>query len=153
MKESLAKQSTDHGRTVHHATSFAISEGWQNHNQNMAFANQWQQIPAPQYAPATSAQFDQTRKMNLQGELPPPPPRPAIEAPPESSKSVNTINRGYNVVLAISGGSNQQTESKRQRKEYVRRINHVGVGPTYINSRWSNIPITFSQEDMRVLDY
>ena len=27
------------------------------------------------------------------------------------------------------------------------------MGPTYIHSRWSNVPITFSQEDMRVLDY
>ena len=35
----------------------------------------------------------------------------------------------------------------------MRRVNHVGVGPTYIHSRWSNVPITYSQADMRVLDY
>ena len=104
MKESIVKQSVDNGRAVHHATSFARGEGWQNHNQNMIFPNQWHQVPAPQFAPAPPVQFDQTRQLNIRGDLPPPPPRPAIEAPPESRKSVNTINNGYNVVLAISGG-------------------------------------------------
>jgi hypothetical protein len=56
-------------------------------------------------------------------------------------------------ISAIIGGSNQETESKRQRKEYVRRVSHVGVGPTYVSNRWSHTLITLSQEDMRVLDY
>ena len=33
------------------------------------------------------------------------------------------------------------------------KVNHVGVGPTYVHSKCSHVPITFSQEDMRVLYY
>ena len=58
-----------------------------------------------------------------------------------------------NKVLALSGGSNMETESKKQRKEYVWRVNHVGISPAFVHSKWSHVPITFSQEDMRVLEY
>jgi hypothetical protein len=56
-------------------------------------------------------------------------------------------------ISSIIGGSNQETKSKRLRKEYVRRVSHVGVGPTYVSNSWSHMPITFAQEDIRVLDY
>ena len=35
----------------------------------------------------------------------------------------------------------------------MRRVNYVCVNPPCIHSKWSHVPITFSQEDMRVLDY
>ena len=57
------------------------------------------------------------------------------------------------MVLSITGGSNQETESKRQRKEYVQSLNHVGISPSVVHSKWSHVPITFSQEEMRVLEY
>jgi hypothetical protein len=34
-----------------------------------------------------------------------------------------------------------------------RRVQHVGVQGPFIRSKWSHIPITFSQEDLQLKDY
>jgi hypothetical protein len=34
-----------------------------------------------------------------------------------------------------------------------RRVQHVGVQGPFIKSKWSHIPITFSQEDLQLKDY
>jgi hypothetical protein len=38
-------------------------------------------------------------------------------------------------------------------KEAHRRVHHVGVQGPFIKSKWSHIPITFSQEDLQLKDY
>jgi len=35
----------------------------------------------------------------------------------------------------------------------VQRIHHVGVDTTYVEAKWSHVPITFNHEDMRLIDY
>jgi hypothetical protein len=40
-----------------------------------------------------------------------------------------------------------------QKKEAQRRAQHVGVQGPFIKSKWSHIPITFSQEDLQLKDY
>jgi hypothetical protein len=40
-----------------------------------------------------------------------------------------------------------------QKKEAQRRVQHVGVQGPFIKSKWSHIPITFSQEDLQLKDY
>jgi type IV pilus biogenesis protein CpaD/CtpE len=52
------------------------------------------------------------------------------------------------LVLPITGGSSLEPASKKQRKEVQRRVEHVGVQGPFIRSKWSHIPITFSQEDL-----
>jgi hypothetical protein len=42
---------------------------------------------------------------------------------------------------------------KKQKKEAQRRVQHVGVQGPFIKSKWSHIPITFSQEDLQLKDY
>jgi hypothetical protein len=56
-------------------------------------------------------------------------------------------------VLPIIGGSSSELANKKQKKEAQRRVQHVGVQGPFIKSKWSHIPITFSQEDLRIKDY
>jgi hypothetical protein len=57
------------------------------------------------------------------------------------------------LVLPITGGSTSEPDNKRQKKEAHRRVQHVGVQGPFIKSKWSHIPITFSQEDLQLKDY
>jgi hypothetical protein len=57
------------------------------------------------------------------------------------------------LVLAITGGSCSEPANKKQKKEAQRRVQHVGVQGPFIKSKWSHIPITFSQEDLQLKDY
>jgi hypothetical protein len=57
------------------------------------------------------------------------------------------------LVLPITGGSSSEPTNKRQKKEAQRRVQHVGVQGPFIKSKWSHIPITFSQEDLQLKDY
>jgi hypothetical protein len=57
------------------------------------------------------------------------------------------------LVLPITGSSCSEQTNKKQKKEAQRRIQHVGVQGPFIKSKWSHIPITFSQEDLHLKDY
>jgi hypothetical protein len=57
------------------------------------------------------------------------------------------------LVLPITGGSYLELANKKQKKEAQRRVQHVGVQGPFIKSKWSHIPITFSQEDLQLKDY
>jgi hypothetical protein len=57
------------------------------------------------------------------------------------------------LVLPITGGSSLEPANKKQKKEAQRRVQHVGVQGPFVRSKWSHIPITFSQEDLQLKDY
>jgi hypothetical protein len=57
------------------------------------------------------------------------------------------------LVLPITDGSSSEPTNKKQKKEAQRRVQHVGVQGPFIKSKWSHIPITFSQEDLQLKDY
>jgi hypothetical protein len=57
------------------------------------------------------------------------------------------------LVLPITGGSSSEPANKKQKKEAQRRVQYVGVHGPFIKSKWSHIPITFSQEDLQLKDY
>jgi hypothetical protein len=57
------------------------------------------------------------------------------------------------LVLPITSGSCSEPANKKQKKEAQRRVQHVGVQGPFIKSKWSHIPITFSQEDLQLKDY
>jgi hypothetical protein len=57
------------------------------------------------------------------------------------------------LVLLIIGGSSIKLANKKQKKEAQRRVQHVGVQGPFIKSKWSHMPITFSQEDLQLKDY
>jgi hypothetical protein len=57
------------------------------------------------------------------------------------------------LLLPITGGSSSEPAYKKQKKDAQRRVQHVGVQGPFIRSKWSHIPITFSQEDLQLKDY
>jgi hypothetical protein len=57
------------------------------------------------------------------------------------------------LVLPVTGGSSFEPANKKQKKEAQRRVQHVGVQGPYITSKWSHVPITFSQDDLQLKDY
>jgi hypothetical protein len=57
------------------------------------------------------------------------------------------------LVLPIMGGLSSEPANKKQKKEAQRRVQHVGVQGPFVRSKWSHIPITFSQEDLQLKDY
>jgi hypothetical protein len=57
------------------------------------------------------------------------------------------------LVLPITGGSSSEPANKKQKKEAQRRVQHVGVQGSFIKSKWSHIPITFSKDDLQLKDY
>jgi hypothetical protein len=57
------------------------------------------------------------------------------------------------LVLPITGDSSLEPSNKKQKKEAQRRVHHVGVQGPFVRSKWSDIPITFSQEDLQLKDY
>jgi hypothetical protein len=57
------------------------------------------------------------------------------------------------LVLSITGGSGSEPANKKKKKEAQRRVQHVGVQGPFIKSKWSHVPITFSQEDLQLKDY
>jgi hypothetical protein len=59
-------------------------------------------------------------------------------APPSATK----------LVLPITGGSSFEPANKKQKKESQRMVQNVRVQGPFIKSKWSHVPITFSQEDL-----
>jgi hypothetical protein len=57
------------------------------------------------------------------------------------------------LVLPIIGRTTSEPSNKKQKMEAQRRVQHVGVQGPFIKSKWSHIPITFSQEDLQLKDY
>jgi hypothetical protein len=57
------------------------------------------------------------------------------------------------LVLLITGGLRSEPANKKQKKEAQIKVQHVGVQGPFIKSKWSHIPITFSQEDLQLKDY
>jgi hypothetical protein len=68
----------------------------------------------------------------------------------KSMKSFDISSSGLRkLVLPITGGSSFEPSNKRQKKEAHRRVQHVGVQWLYIKSKWSHIPISFSQKTFK----
>jgi hypothetical protein len=61
--------------------------------------------------------------------------------------SFNTSSASLNkFILHIMRGSSYEPRNNKLRKETQRRVQHFRVQGPYIKSKWSHIPITFSQE-------
>jgi hypothetical protein len=49
----------------------------------------------------------------------------------------------------IAGGSSADFDTKRQKKDHYRRVNHVALTGPVVQMKWSHIPLTF---DARYVD-
>ena len=44
-------------------------------------------------------------------------------------------------------------ENKSQRRKYFQRVNSISMEDPYKKTRWSHLPIIFSEEDLELKDY
>jgi hypothetical protein len=52
--------------------------------------------------------------------------------------------------MPISGGSALEFETKKEQKHYFHEVRNICVEERVEKTRWSHIPITFSEEDVRL---
>jgi hypothetical protein len=51
------------------------------------------------------------------------------------------------------GGNSMDHENNSQRRNYFRRANSISMEGPYKKTRWSHLPITFSEEGLQLKDY
>jgi hypothetical protein len=48
----------------------------------------------------------------------------------------------------ITGGSNIDFDTKRQKRDHYSSINHVAVMGPVVQTKWSHVPLTFDARDV-----
>ena len=56
-------------------------------------------------------------------------------------------------IFAITGGSNQEHENKRARREFERRVHTVSPRVPLNRPAWSMVPMTFDENDFQLRDF
>jgi hypothetical protein len=59
----------------------------------------------------------------------------------------------HNTILTVTGGSNTESNTKRQRQDYYREVNHVAVEGPINQTKWSHILITFANKDINLTSF
>jgi hypothetical protein len=84
--------------------------------------------------------------------LPPPHPhQPNIHHPnhPQAPKQEDFADQLYcGVIHMITGGSSVDFDTKRQKRDHYRSINHVAVTGPVVQTKWSHVPLTFDARDV-----
>jgi hypothetical protein len=78
-----------------------------------------------------------------------PPPPPQIQEPQQENDMFPT----HGTILTITGGSNTDFDTKWQRREYYRELNHVAVKGPITQAKWLHIPITFSVQNVNLASF
>jgi hypothetical protein len=69
---------------------------------------------------------------------------------PAKLEGQNDFLPSVGTIMLISGGSALEFETKKERKHYIREVGNICVEGRVEKTRWSRIPITFSEEDVRL---
>jgi hypothetical protein len=59
----------------------------------------------------------------------------------------------HGTIVTIPGVSNTDFDTKRQRRDYYREVNHVVVEGPITQTKWSHIIITFSTQDVNLTSF
>jgi hypothetical protein len=65
----------------------------------------------------------------------------------------NAIIPSRGRILTITGGNSMDHENNSQRRNNFQRVNSISMKGPYKKTRWSHLPITFSEEDLQLKDY
>jgi hypothetical protein len=108
--------------------------------------------PPPWQSQTFQAQNIERRPIEQHPITPPPPPFKGPSAPPMPAKleGQNDPLPSVGIIMPISGGSTLEFETKKERKHYFREVWNICVEGRVEKTRWSHIPITFSEEDVRL---
>jgi hypothetical protein len=77
------------------------------------------------------------------------PPLPQIQEPLPQSDTFPT----HGIILTIIRGFNTDFNTKRQRRDYYRQVNHVAIEGPITQIKWSHMPITFSTQDVNLASF
>jgi hypothetical protein len=55
--------------------------------------------------------------------------------------------------MTIIEGNSIDHENNNQKKNYFRRVNSISTEGAYKKTRWSHLPIIFSEKDLQLKDY
>jgi hypothetical protein len=77
-----------------------------------------------------------------------PPPPQLLE-----SSQQNTNFPTFGIIHTITGGSNLDFQNKRQKREYYRQVNHVVVEGPITQTKWSHMPLTFNEADIKLVSF
>jgi hypothetical protein len=84
--------------------------------------------------------------------LPPPHPhQPNIHHPnhPQAPKQEDFTDQPYRgVIHMITGRSSVDSDTKRQKRDHYRSINHIAVTGPVVQMKWSHAPLTFYARDV-----
>jgi hypothetical protein len=78
--------------------------------------------------------------------VPPPPPHQQQQNihHPHAPKQEDFANQPYRgVIHMITGGSSADFDTKRQKRDHYRSVNHVAVTSPVVQTKWSHVPLTF----------
>jgi hypothetical protein len=79
----------------------------------------------------------------------PPPPHHQNPPPPAAPKQEDFADQPFGgVIHMITGGSISEFDTKRQKKDHYRRVNHVALTGLVVQTKWSHIPLTFDAGDV-----
>ena len=48
----------------------------------------------------------------------------------------------------ITGGSSVDFDTKRQKRDHYRSVNHAALTGTVVQTKWSHVPLTFDARDV-----
>jgi hypothetical protein len=74
---------------------------------------------------------------------------PQIQEPPQQANNFPT----HGTILTITRGSNTDFDTKRQHRNYYRKVNHAAVKGPVTQTKWSHMPITISTQDVNLSSF
>jgi hypothetical protein len=116
-------------------------------------AHTYQQLPPPNnHGPAQHPPNHAYKHQEVQIVPPPPPPlhpqQPNIHHP-HAPKQEDFADQSYRgVIHMITGGSSTDFDTKRQKRDHYRRVNHIAVTGPVMQTKWSHVPLTFDARDV-----
>jgi hypothetical protein len=76
-------------------------------------------------------------------------PNPPLHPPPLQTENFPT----HGTILTITGDSNTDFKTKRQRIDYYCQVNHVAIEGPITQTKWSHMLITFSSQDINLTSF
>jgi hypothetical protein len=68
---------------------------------------------------------------------------------PQAPKQEDFADQSYRgVIHMITGGSSVDFETKRQKRDHYRSVNHIALTGPVVQTKWSHVPLTFDTRDV-----
>jgi hypothetical protein len=59
----------------------------------------------------------------------------------------------HDTILTVTDSSNTKSNTKRQRQGSYEKVNHVAVKGPITQTKWSHIPVTFTNKDINLTSF